>query len=97
MSETVKVEAGARHGRPNVKIAALPLAAITDMHAEARVRNTKTDAELAALLGIPGAAPYNAGATVTGNIALDFANGSSQKLTLTGSTLARSITPAPTN
>jgi hypothetical protein len=49
-----------------------------------------------ALLGI-GAAPYNAGATVTGNIALDFANGSSQKLTLTGSTLARSITPAPTN
>ena len=50
MSETVKVEAGARHGRPNVKIAALPLAAISDMHADARVRNEKTDAELAELL-----------------------------------------------
>lgn len=59
--------------------------------------STQTGVETFTNKNIVDGAPYNIGSGVTGNIEVNFGNGKFQKVTLSGSTLTRSITPPPTS
>lgn len=58
---------------------------------------TQTGEETFTNKNIVDPAPYNIGSGVTGNVEVNFGYGKFQKVTLSGSTLARSITPPPTS